>query len=141
MCYTPDMTFKIGTIISVPESQKGLSDDWFSVLSWIWLLLIALLWRVSAPGLSIIFLLKFVPNWSLNVSVIVLLPAKLKLMNPTLVQREFEAKEDVEQDLKQLSSASLNAMAGCLYRDYSKCPQSQSAEGYKGTCQTGNRDS
>ena len=47
--------------------------------------------------------LKLRPGWPMNVIFIVLLPVKLKLMNPTLVQREFEAKEDVEQDLKQLS--------------------------------------
>ena len=53
-----------------------------------------------------IFFLKFVHNWYLNVSVIVLLLVKLKLMHPALVQREFEAKKDSEQDLRRSSSAS-----------------------------------
>ena len=60
--------------------------------------------------------LKLCPGWPMSVIFIVLLPVKLKLMNPTLVQREFEAKEDVEQDLKQLSSTSFNAMAGSIPR-------------------------
>ena len=55
--------------------------------------------------------LKLRPGWPINVIFIVLLPVKLKLMNPTLDLSEFGSKESSEQDLKKSSLASFIVMA------------------------------